>query len=211
MSFGCQLLSLIKRNLILKYRNKLQTVPEILLPLFILLTLIIFNLFFKNELLQAQTFEAELISDHNLSSAFQSSTYLYITPNNTNTHHIQNVLIQDFKRVKIFDNMTILKDTYLKENENKRDYKSFYALEFNKFPNNYTIHIEWNAKLFSSNKVNLFDDSDFEICRKKNKDYKHCAGNEFVYDGLSYFITYIDKSIRRVNSLIFFVVFSKRL
>lgn len=204
MSFNSQLIGFIKRNFILKYRNKLQTLPEIYTPILILIALVIFNYVFEY-----QTLKAEVFQDEEFPFKFNISlnSYLYISPNDTQTQMIGNDIknYMNFHYIRFFNTSSALKERYAKDAENYNHTFAF-GLDFTKTNYNmsvfdYKIFTEWTSELFDGSQVKLFSDSD--MCRKNdeilNFAYNKCAGNKYVYNGLSSLKLYIDYLLKKVR------------
>lgn len=200
MGFKSQLFGFIKRNFILKYRNKLQTWPELYTPILILLTLVLFNYVFTNERLSQEQFKAEPFP---LNISLPLSSYLYISPNNTQTRTIGSLINNHLKfhYNKYSNNSKLLKDKYASDSANYKRMLAF-GIDFSSknFPFQYTIYSQWNNDLFDGNKVRLFANSD--SCRKNSSEifklgYTKCAGNKYVFNGLSTLKFYIDYVIKK--------------
>ena len=200
MGFLTQLLGLIKRNFILKYRNKFQLISGIIFPLTMLFFLIVLNFMFSEQVFKEAYFLPEPFpSDETNKVALD----LYIISNDNRTKHIINHLRKDLNinSVRYFQEYNEMRKRYIYRKKLTSKLKTqSYGIEFSdqNFPFEYTIYKEWSADLFYKNSVNLFDSS--YQCERNSSDimnvYTHCAGNRYVYDGLSAIKYYIDIAIK---------------
>ena len=197
MTFFSQILGFIKRNFLLKVRNKVQTVPEIYNPLTLLAVLVLFNYILPSERFDAVTPTAEI---------FPNNAYImsqgYIVPDTPETRSIGQQLMQVkylFKNIMYFNNTDDMKAVYL----NQSKYSDNFGIEFakDKFPYEYTIFTKWDTQLFSSKGVNLFTNGN--LCRPNKsynfQNYKECGGNRVVYNGLTTLQYSLDKIIKSVS------------
>lgn len=208
MSFSSQLIGFIKRNFKLKFRNILQTLPEIYTPILILIALVIFNYVFEYEYLHSEEFSEEPFP---FNPELPLYSYLYISPNNTYTRLVVSLIKQhmNFTYIRHFNTIDAAKERYKMDAEN---YDRLYAFgldftytNFTSGVFNYSIFTEWNDELFSGDQVNLFSNS--EMCRKSSGDillmgYPRCAGNRYVYNGLSSLKFYVDFFLKKVCFLL---------
>ena len=115
MTFKSQLFGFIKRNFLLKYRNKYQILHEISMPILILLILITLNYVFVNEHYDAQQYK-DIPFPPDLRNLKINSSYLYITPDDKKTIDFVNNSIWPLFPVhyppKFFSNITSLKKKY---------------------------------------------------------------------------------------------------
>nr|QUF59433.1 ATP-binding cassette transporter Abca5 [Brachionus angularis] len=191
MGFKLQLYGFLKRNLKLKIRNKVQLLPEIYNPLSILAVLVIFSFVFKSEKYEPEKYKAENLP-------FSSRFDLYITPSNSETIQLGNLLKQNILSIfqlKFFNQTSEMKKLYLNSSEESL----IYGLEFtnlDKFPFEYKIHHNYEDDLIYKNKYLLNTNS--KECRKNSTIYyKGCAGNKMVYNGLSTLKFYLDLNIKK--------------
>ena len=199
MTFFSQVRGFIKRNFLLKVRNKVQTVPEIYNPLTLLAVLVLFNYILPSERLDAVVPPVE---------AFPSSEFIYaqgyIVPDTPDTRNIGQQLKTVkwlFKEINYYNTSDEMKAAYLNETSSLASY--FYGIEFakDKFPFEYTLYTQWDAALFSDKSVNLFMNGN--VCRPNKsynyESYKKCGGNRPVYNGLSTLQYSLDKIIKPVT------------
>ncbi len=203
MSFKSQTFGFVKRIFILKYRNRLHLVSEVVFPLTLLFFLLILNFIFSPKYYKESfPLYEKFPPNHN-----NQPMNLFMIPNDTLTKEIVKHLRKDLqiREVKYSYSYMEMKDAYISESKKaKKDVQSF-GIEFSgKNLFEYTIYIEWSADLFYKDNINLFAES-YE-CNKSSTDilnlYKNCAGNKYVYDGLSEIKYYIDLAIKKVYFLI---------
>lgn len=201
MSFKIQLFCFVRRNFIVKYRNKLQFISELLFPLTLLLLLIILHYMFS-PIYHKESFS--LVEKFPSYHTKNEPLNLFIIPYNNQTKKIVEFLDNELRieNVKYSFTYKEMKEMYVRERKlSKKDVQSF-GLEFSdkNFPFDYTIYKEWSEDLFYKDNVNLFGES-FQ-CNKSSTDifnlYKNCAGNKYVYDGLSAIKYYTDLAIKKV-------------
>lgn len=197
MSFLSQLLGFIKRNLILKYRNKFQTFPEIYNPIVILIVLIIFNISFKPVNYDPIQYAAE-----DLSFSLIYNYYVFIYPNNGNTTIVGNELAKSIFIVKYFGSIDDMKSEYLNRTANGSTFNRIFGIEFsdmNQFPYQYKMYNQWDDSLFQNQKV--LTSANGNLCRNKTDyTYQTCAGNTLVYNGFSYLQSKLNLAIKKVNN-----------
>lgn len=201
MSFKTQLCVFTKRNFILKYRNRFQLAAEISFPLLMLVFLVIFNFIYRPIYHKKQFFVSE-----SFPSELNSSLNLYIIPNNSRAEVLGGFLKSYFKNatLKYCNDYNDLKDKYV--NDLKVNNKqSFFGIEFSdqNFPFVYTIYTKWTSGLFFKNEVNMFTAND--ECDDTINDSKQCAGNMYVYNGLSAVKYYTDLAVKTVSIDFFFI------
>jgi hypothetical protein len=204
MSYSSQLQGFLKRNFILKYRNKFQTVMEIYNPLAILAILILFSFIFKSERFEAEDFNVE-----NITTPFLGLE-LYISPDRIGAREIT-AKIKYINSVKYFNSTDEMKRNYTESADADR-LRTHIGVAFNQnhFPFEYKLFTQWDDELFSRKKAQLVSDS--RRCRKNLtsilNDYRSCAGNKLLYNGLAYFQYNLDLAIKIViKALIFFHFF----
>lgn len=205
MTFFSQIRGFIKRNFLLKVRNKVQTVPEIYNPITLLAVLVLFNYILPSERLDAvvppvQTFPSD---DFIRASG-------YIVPDTPETRSIGQQLQAVkwlFRDIQYFNSSDDMKVAYLNESSK---WSSYLGIEFakDKFPFQYTLYTAWDSALFSDKSVNLFANGN--LCRP-NKSYNYesydkCGGNRVIHNGLAtlqYSLDKIIKSVRKARNLLF--------
>jgi ATP-binding cassette, subfamily A (ABC1), member 5 len=203
MSFKSQLYAFVKRNFLLKYRNKLQTFSEIYTPILILAVLIAFSFLFPNQRLNAETYEAETFPP-NIGSSIRSSSYLYIAPNDSKTKNLVDLINEKlkFKYIKYFEDLNSLEKAY--KNDSKFIVGNYFAygVDFrsDNFPYKYDILMQYSSEIYTNNHLKIFSDQ-FILCRRNstnllNLTYGGCAGNKYLYNGLSSLKFYTDLAIR---------------
>ncbi len=201
MSFKSQLLGFLKRNLILKYRNKGQLFSEIYNPTIILIILVLFNSFFKSEVLP---------SEKNAPEIFQKNIFIeniYVYPNDARVKDFLAYIKDDgsFYSTTFFDKLDDMKNAYLLSADNT--YGTYWGIEFaNSTETNsieYKLYFKWDDSLITNNNIKLMDNG--KICRRNKTDaltlqsYYNCAGNKLVYNGFSRLQRNLDYSIKKVN------------
>jgi len=195
MSYSSQLRGFLKRNFLLKYRNKYQTLMEIYNPLAILAILILFSFVFKSE-----RFEAEDYKPQNISSPLLDIE-LYTCPDTIGARKIV-AQIKNIYTVKFFNNTDEMKKNYTESAQVDR-FRTHIGVEFNQnsFPNEYKLYSQWDDEFFSRKKAQLLFDS--RRCRKNTtnilNDYRECAGNKLLYNGFAYFQYNLDLAIKTVT------------
>ena len=201
MSFKSQLIGFLKRNLILKLRNKGQLFSEIYNPTIILIILVLFNSFFKSDVLTTEKYAPE---------TFQGSFFIeniFVYPNDAKTQNFLRFIMDDgrsYYNVTYFDKLNDMKDAYLSSSDNT--YATYWGIEFSNSsgPNSivYTLYIKWDDSIISDNQIKLKDNG--KVCRLNKTDvlnlnsYRTCAGNKFVYNGFSLLQRNLDYSIKKV-------------
>jgi hypothetical protein len=195
MSYSSQLQGFLKRNFLLKYRNKFQTFMEIYNPLAILGVLIIFSFAFKSEKFQAQDFKEENITSPLL------GLELYISPDSLETREIAGK-IKYINSVRYFNNTDEMKRNYTLTADGDT-LRTHIGVSFNqnRFPYEYKLFSKWDDELFGKKKAQLLTDS--RRCRKNLtdllNDYQTCAGNKLLYNGFAYLQYNLDLAIKSVN------------
>ncbi len=210
MSFTSQLLGFTKRNSLIKYRNKFQLFSEILFPITVLLFITVGNYTFTDEIYNEAFFLPEDFPPQVLNST--QSLYLYIIPDNVQTRHIGDFISdQNANRLKVAfikycNTAEQMKHEYIHDNQGQKYNPQSFGIEFadHNFPFDYTIFKSWSIELFFKNNVKLFKHS--FICNKESTDilnkYTECAGNRYVYDGLSALKYYTDLAIKSVRFIL---------
>jgi hypothetical protein len=200
MSFKSQLIGFLKRNLILKLRNKGQLFSEIYNPTIILIILVLFNSLFKSDILKSEKYAPETFQG----SIFTENIFVY--PNDSKTQNLLRFIVDDgsYYKITYFDKLDDMKDAYLSSSDNT--YATYWGIEFSNLslPNSivYTLYIKWDDSIISNNQIKLTDNG--KVCRLNKTDvlslnsYRTCAGNKFVYNGLSLLQRNLDYSIKKV-------------
>jgi hypothetical protein len=203
MSYKSQLIGFIKRNYILKRRNKFQTMPEIVNPIMLVAFLILINTILPTNKYEAATFALE---------KFPPETYLfskvriYLQPDNNETRRIGSFIKTEYKNTIIivyFNNTNDLFQRYLDDAKNSSMFDTYLGVEISQsnFPFEYTIYHPWDTMLFENKAVKLTVDS--RTCRKDSKsvlnEYDGCGGNKFVYRGLSKLQYILNRAIKTVS------------
>ena len=201
MSFMSQLRVFTKRNFILKYRNKRQLAIEISFPFLMLIFLVIFNFIYRPVQLKAQFPLPE-----SFPSKSNSSLNLYIIPNNSRAEVMGNFLKSYLKdaTIKYCSDYDDLKYKYV--NDLRVNNQQAFGIEFSdqNFPFVYTIYTKWTSGLFFKNEVNMFANT--YQCDDSSKDTsKECAGNKYVYNGLSDLKYYTDLAVKTVRNYLLFI------
>lgn len=199
MSFLSQLLGFLKRNVILKYRNKFQTLPEIYNPVTILGVLVLFNYLFRPVKYEA----VKSYAPENLTLAY-NKYHAFIYPKNLNTTAVGDQLAVDRFDVVYFNSLADMKATYLNLTVNQSVYWAsdiYFGIEFlsNSMLNaSYKLYTNWDQSVFTNSKV--LTTGNGKVCRNASSySYKSCAGNLFVYNGLSYLQSRLNLAIKRVK------------
>lgn len=199
MSFISQLLGFLKRNLILKYRNKFQTFPEIYNPITILIVLVIFNYTFKPVKYSPVEYPAQ---DLALSSIVNYNVFIY--PANANTTYIGNQLTMSRFFVRYFASVNDMKATYLNLTKNSSMFDTYYGIEFfssSAQSPSYKLYTLWDQNVFTNKKV--VTTANGNICREQTTySYPSCAGNVFFYNGLSYLQNKLNLAIKKVLNML---------
>lgn len=198
--FTSQLYGFLKRNLKLKYRNKMQTLPEIYNPVTILAILILFSFLFKSENLPATEYKPEYLGSNAL-------VKILIYPDNNNTQFIGDLVKKNglfsFNAIKYFNSTDYMKKFYL--NQSDLQVYDYIGIEFSdtNFPYLYKLYTKWDDALFNYKSAKLTADG--RVCQINTTDflnvYENCAGNKLVYNGLSYIQSVLDASIKSVSRI----------
>lgn len=210
-TFFSQIRGFLRRNLLLKIRNKAQTAPEIYNPISLLAVLIMINYLLPSERLPNVDYPPEPFPPmlYNLNN-------FYFVPDNAQTRLIGQKLkekITIYNPIKYFDDVSDMQMAYLNDSGGNSGFSGF-GLEFEEakgnFPFDYKLHTKWKDSLFTYKSVNLFANGN--VCRKNSTDYlnyyKDCAGNEIVYNDVSlvqYTIDSILKSVYIYDSFYLFL------
>lgn len=203
MGFISQLSGFIKRNSLLKYRNKFQFISEIVFPITMLIFLVMGKFVFSPEHKNEEFFLAEEFPPLNNTQLI----HLYVFPKTNKTIRIGK-LLQNSSRLTITDidycnNYDHMRRTYIRDVKDQPRLIKYFGLEFPDPTNpfEYTIYEKWSTSLFFKDNVVLFGSS--HECSKYSTDilniYSECAGNKYVYNGLSSLKYYTDLAIKSVN------------
>lgn len=196
MSFKNQLFGLIKRNFLLKKREKFQTLQvdlfyfiyytflsnffsfqEILFPLLIILPVLLTVTLGVVPDIKAKNQNGPISSPKNFPYTDNRNRVLYIVPNNTNTHEIARSLSQiaslRIKKTIFCQDRREMQRVFLNATTEKEQYRSRidnYGIEFNdaNTMTDYTIYQEWNENLFERYLFN----SKYEMALFKNYIYE---------------------------------------
>lgn len=206
-SFFSQLSGFLKRNVILKYRNKFQTLPEIYNPITILVVLVLFNYLFR-----PQKFDAVAsYAPENISLSSLTNYHVFIYPNNVNTTQIGSLLLHGTQNnqqsstieVVYFDSLAAMKERYLNLSANQTSLwrqDIYFGVEFYSASTekpSYKLYTNWEQSVFTNNRV--VTTANGKVCRNASLlSYKTCAGNLFVYNGLTYFQAKLNAAIKMV-------------
>ena len=199
MSFKSQLIGFLKRNLILKYRNKSQLFQEIYNPSIILIILVVFNSLFKSEVLPSENYGQNKLMP-------KGRENIYVFPDDTETRKIFQYIGDNdgIYTMQFFGNLTEMKNSYLKAADNSSD--TFWGIEIlykSSSVVNYKIYHRWDDSLIDNNKIKLYGNG--KECRLNKTDpltlstYYSCSGNKLVYNGFSLLQSSFDYSIKMVN------------
>lgn len=197
MSFKTQLFAFLKRNYILKYRNKFQTLPEIYHPLSILAVLVLFNYLFSTEKFDPVQYAPETLG----------RTYLtinaYIYPNTSETQSIARLIKLNYYNIvtRFYNDTDQMKNSYLNISSKDSFINRHFGVEFSNrnFPFEYKIYSKYDDYLFKNNKVVLKGNG--KECRKISNSsfqsaYESCAGNKLVYNGFANLQYNLNSAIR---------------
>ncbi len=206
MSFLSQLFGFTKRNFLLKYRNKFQLVSELAFPLTVLLLTTVGNFAFTQQFFSETFFLPEDFPPPVLNTT--QSLYLYIMPDSVHTRQIGDLISQRDNKLKVAfvkycQTADQMKQEYIRDNEGQHYNAHSFGIEFadHNFPFEYTIFKAWSIELFFKDSVNLFKHS--FVCVRESTDilnqYTECAGNRYVYDGLSALKFYTDMAVKSVS------------
>lgn len=211
MSFFSQLFGFLKRNVILKYRNKFQTLPEIYNPITILIVLVLFNYLFR-----PQKFDAvNSYAPENLTLSALNNYHLFVYPNNVNTTTIGSILLTSTPQLNIvyFDSLALMKERYLNMSVNKSAVwrqDVYLGVEFysaSRESPSYKLYTDWEQSVFTNTKVVTTGNG--KVCRNASQfSYRICAGNLFVYNGLSYLQASLNAAIKKVFIQFFYKLIS---
>lgn len=200
MSFFTQLRGFFKRNLLLKYRNKFQTFPEIYNPITILVVLIVFNYSFKPTNYEPVTYEPSDFSRQ----GYLYNFYVLISPNNEDTRKIGALLktaIGD-SNLQYFNDTDSMKKYYKSNIDKAAILDRYFGVVFDNatFPYGYTIYNKWDNSLFQNTKVITFGNglACRDILKSNKSDYLSCAGNLLANEGFSYFQSVLNNAIKQV-------------
>lgn len=200
MSFTSQLFGFLKRNWILKYRNKFQTLPEIYNPITILAVLVLFNY-----LLRPVKYDAiKSYEPKNISLDVFSNYHAFIYPKNVNTTAIGNQLAQiRGLDVAYFDSLADMKARYLNLSANQSSLfreDIYIGVEFfssSPASPSYKLYTNWEQSVFTNTKV--LTTANGKVCRNASSyAYRACAGNLFVYNGLCFLQNQLNIAIKKV-------------
>jgi hypothetical protein len=194
MGFSSQFRGFLKRNFIIKCRNKTQTLTEIIMIVLVLVVLIFFDIFFK-----ARKFDVAKYDPVSIGQEFVSLKLLMM-PNTSQVHKLGDYLRREnakIDQITYFDNKTEMEDFYLKEGTDLTFGIEFYAK--NIFT--YKIYTKWQDELFNDTSVMLTADS--RECRIRNMTtfnfYENCAGNKLVYNGFTFLQYHLNFNIIKVT------------
>lgn len=204
MSFSTQLVGFVKRNLILKYRYKFQTLPELYYPAIMLSVLIVFYYTFKPASYGPVEYTPQYMN--NLSQRINYRVFM--SPNNLNTSRVGEELAKSRFLVEYFDTAELMKSEYLNRTSNLTStgnasllLNRYFGVEWTSFPYEYKIYNQWTNGLFQNNKVLITGNG--QLCRDPSDlDYSTCGGNYLAFNGFSFLQNQLNLAIKKVDKIV---------
>lgn len=193
--FRSQLKGFLKRNYLLRFRNRPQLLWEVVAIVFLIVTLVLFSYFFRAEQLPSAEF-----NPINVPSDFRLN--VLISPNNTDTISIGDLMTNNRNNITLtYFNGHSDMQKYYRSMRNEKGI--WFGVEFNDLDNltHYRMHVPWDDALFDEDgSVRLFADSMSAMkCRNVSNNnpyqFQFCAGNMFAYNGFSYFHSILNFAI----------------
>jgi hypothetical protein len=194
MGFSSQFRGFLKRNFLIKYRNKTQTLTEIITIIIVLVILIFFDRYFK-----ARKYDVVKYDPVSIGQDFVSLN-IFMMPDTSLIHKIGDYLRRNNSKIgqiTYFNNKTEMEDYYLKTGTD-----GTFGVHFTgKDLTTYTIYTKWEDALFNDTNVMLTTDS--RDCRIRNATtfnfFENCAGNKLVYNGFTFLQYHLNFNIIKVT------------
>lgn len=194
MTFFVQLFGFMKRNIKLRYRNKLLFGLEIYQLIAILAVLIIYTFLFPAKEFGPEEYTPETIQNNYLDK------FLYIYPNSSEIQKLGSLVESGARNLKIryFNNTEKMKEFFESQVDKKYSFTSLFGIEFEQFPSKYKLYHEYVDNMYDGNKVRYF--SNGNECRKSEilTFFEKCSGNIFVYDGTTFVQYHLNNALAKV-------------
>ncbi|RNA41260.1 ATP-binding cassette sub-family A member 5-like isoform X1 [Brachionus plicatilis] len=193
MTFFVQLFGFMKRNIKLRYRNKLLFGLEIYQLIAILAVLIIYTFLFPAKEFGPEEYTPETIQNNYLDK------FLYIYPNSSEIQKLGSLVESGARNLKIryFNNTEKMKEFFESQVDKKYSFTSLFGIEFEQFPSKYKLYHEYVDNMYDGNKVRYF--SNGNECRKSEilTFFEKCSGNIFVYDGTTFVQYHLNNALAK--------------
>nr|APD26543.1 ATP-binding cassette transporter subfamily A member 5 X2 protein [Brachionus koreanus] len=190
MKIIVQIFGFIKRNIKLRYRNKILFGLEIYQLIAITVFLIILTFLFPAKDYKPEEYAAKSVKYNYLDK------FLYICPNSSEIQKLGSAIESEagYLKVRYFSDKLKMRDFFVSQVDKNHSYTSIFGVEFDQFPSKYKLYHEYLSSLYNDNKAVYF--SNGNQCRKSEiLTFETCSGNVFVYDGTSFVQYHLNKAI----------------